>query len=284
MKSVQDSDLVLTLQSSVAYGHVGNATAAFAMQRLGRDVIRIDTVRFSNHPKHGGYSGGPAAAADIDALVDGLAARGLLGQVAAVISGYLGTAENAAAVARAVQAVRAARPDALYCLDPVIGDWPAGRYVDAAIPPAIVSDLLPLADIVTPNAFELAWLSGRTVDSLESAAAAARTLAAPGRLVVATGVRLGDSLASLALTAKAGWRVTAPVVDAPAFGAGDLFSALFLARYLEQGAPDAALALAASAVHAVFEATRRLGRPELALIAAQAALAAPPRLFAAERI
>lgn len=280
------SDLVLTLQSSVAYGHVGNASAAFALQRLGRDVIRIDTVRFSNHPKHEGYAGGPAEASEIDALIDGLEGRGMLTPVAAVLSGYLGTAANGAAVGRAVEAARRARPDAIYCLDPVIGDLPAGRFVAEDIPPIIQERLAPMADIMTPNAFELGLLSGMPVDGPTAAVAAARRLQRPdGRpLVVATGVKSGATLTTLAIEADAAWAIETPVVAAPAYGAGDLFCAIFLGRYLEGGGAARALGLAANAMHAVFQATADMGAPELALIAAQAALADPPDAFAVARV
>lgn len=279
-----DSDLVLTLQSSVAFGHVGNATAAFALQRLGRDVVRIDTVRFSNHPKHGGFAGGPAPADEIDALVGGLAERGMLRQVGAVLSGYLGTAGNAAAVARAVDAARAARPGALYCLDPVMGDRPGGRYVAADIPDAIRADLLPRADIVMPNAFELELLSGLAVADAEGAVVASRRLieARGDGLIVATGLEAAGGLETVVVEAASAWRVRTPRIDAPAYGAGDLFCALFLARYLEDRAPARALSLAVSGIQAVFEATARLCRPELALIEAQAAFAAPDHIYAAE--
>lgn len=282
----EDSDLVLTLQSSVAYGHVGNASAAFALQRLGRDVVRIDTVRFSNHPKHGGYEGGPAPAAEIDALIEGLEARGFLKNVAAVLSGYLGAAENAEAVARAVDAVRRARPDAIYCLDPVIGDAPHGRFVADDIPPVIAGSLLPRADIVTPNAFELAELTGAAVDSPDAAVAAARALIAKGgpALAVVTGLPARKSVQTFAVDIDRAWVVETPAVDAPAYGAGDLFCAVFLARRLEGRAPGEALSLAASALHATFEETRRRGRPELALIEAQDALASPPHIFPATEI
>lgn len=282
----EDSDLVLTLQSSVACGHVGNAAAAFALQRLGRDVIRVDTVRFSNHPKHGGHAGGPAPAAEIDALIDGLATRGMLRPVAAVLSGYLGTAENGHAVARAVEAVRRGRPGALYCLDPVIGDAPAGRFVAADIPPVVRDRLLPLADIVTPNVFELAELAGAPVATTADVLRAARGLQAADRrpLVVTTGLKTPAGVRSIAVAADRAWAVDAPEVDAPAYGAGDLFCAVFLARYLEGGAADRALASAASAMHAVFAETARRGRSELALIEAQAALAEPPRLFPVEAV
>jgi len=282
----EDNDLVLTLQSSVAYGHVGNSTAAFALQRLGRDVVRIDTVRFSNHPKHGGYAGGPAPAAEIDALVEGIAARGLLREVGGVLSGYLGSAENAGAVARAVSAARAARADVLYVLDPVMGDKPGGRFVAADIPEAIQADLLPLADVLTPNAYELETLTGCGIERAADVAPAARRLIADRRatLVVATGIRAGSAIETVAVTADGAWRTAAPLIDAPAFGAGDLFCALLTACLMEGAPPPEALGRAANAIHAVFEATRRRGRPELALIEAQSALADPPMGIPVEEI
>ena len=280
------SDLVLTLQSSVAAGHVGNAGAAFAMQRLGRDVMRIDTVRFSNHPKHGGYAGGATDAAEIDALAEGLGERGFLNAVCAVLSGYLGTGENAGAVGRTVDRVRNARPDAIYCLDPVIGDKPHGSFVAPGVAEAIESELLPRADIIIPNVFELEHLTGMTVTTPHEAIAAARALMAKGRaaLVVATGLHIGNEIANVAVTNEAARLCSAPAVDAPAYGAGDLFASVYLARYLEDASPSHALELATSAVHAVFAETARLGLPELALIPAQAVLADPPHTFAAEGV
>lgn len=282
MLRVKDSDLVLTLQSGVAYGHVGNSGAAFALQRLGRDVVRIDTVRFSNHPAHGGFSGGPAPAAEIDAQIEGLAARGLLADIGCVMSGYLGTAENAAAVGRAVDAVRKVRPDVVYSLDPVMGDRPAGRFVAEDIPPAIIDGLAPKADVVTPNIFELEALTGLTIGDATDAVAAARKLAADGKTVFATGLRVGDGVQTIAVSGAGAWSVTTPFSAAPAYGAGDAFAAVLQARLLAGAAPPEALSHAASAIYAVLQATEASGGRELALIPAQASLAAPPHMFAAE--
>lgn len=283
---VAQSDIVLTLQSSVAAGHVGNAGAAFALQRLGRDVIRIDTVRFSNHPKHGGYAGGSTEAAEIDALAEGLEKRGFLQNVCAVLSGYLGTDDNADAVARAVDRVRALRPDALFCLDPVIGDKPHGSFVAPGVAERIAEALLPRADIIIPNIFELEHLTGSEVKTAEDAVKAARTLMQERRvrLVVATGLHLGTDIANVAVSNEDAWICVAPTVDAPAYGAGDLFAAVYLGRYLETQSSRQALELATSAVHAVFVETAQRGLPELALIPAQAVLAAPPHLFVARAI
>ena len=273
---------VLSIQSSVAHGHVGNSAAAFALQRLGRDVMRVDTVRFSNHPAHGGFAGDPAPADEIDMLVEGLASRGFLGECVAVLSGYLGTAENGLAVARAVERVRGTAPDALYAFDPVMGDDPKGLFVAPDIPSVMRETLLPLADIVTPNRFELSLLTGEPCASFEQVVAAAGGLQAIGpHLVAVTGLAFEPGwIDSLAVTRQGAWYVRQPHVNAPAFGAGDTFAALFLARYLE--APDAprALSLAAASVAAVLAETRT----ELALIPAQGALEAPPNIVAAERL
>ncbi len=273
---------VLSIQSSVAHGHVGNSAAAFALQRMGRDVMRIDTVRFSNHPAHGGFSGGPAEAAEIDSLVDGLVARGFLGDCAAVLSGYLGTAANGEAVARAAERVRDASPGALFVCDPVMGDDPKGLFVHADIPAVMREVLVPAADIVTPNRFELQTLTGLPCDSRESVLDAARLVLEWGpHTVVVTGLRFAeDRIETLAVTQEAAWSVLAPRIDGPAFGAGDTFCAVFLARYLEQPDVARAVSLACASVRAVLRETVE----ELALIPAQSALVAPPEVIAAVQV
>ena len=275
---------VLTLQSSVAYGHVGNSTAAFALQRLGREVIRIDTVRFSNHPAHGGFTGDNTSSAEINSLISGLSSGGFLLNVSAVLSGYLGTSSNAQSVKQAVLTTRTANPAVIFCLDPVIGDRPKGRFVAEDVPNAIATELLPIADIATPNAFELEILSGLKVQTTAQAIEAARVLLNQHslRVVVTTGLHVGNSIITIAVTRSQAWEVCTPRIDAPAFGAGDLFCAIFLARYLENASPDRALSLAASSVFAVFAETARSGKPELALIKAQDALLNPPEIFPAE--
>lgn len=273
---------VLSIQSSVAHGHVGNSAAVFALQRLGRDVMRIDTVRFSNHPAHGGFTGGPAAAEEIDALVAGLAERGFLGQCGALLSGYLGTAVNGLAVARAVERLRQAVPGALFACDPVMGDDPKGLFVAADIPAVMRETLVPAADIVTPNRFELETLTGLPCDSPEGVLAAAQELLAWGpRLVVVTGLLFQPgAVESLAVTRTAAWRARQPRIEAPAFGAGDTFAAIYLGRYLEAPDPARALSLAAASAAEILAETRG----ELALIPAQNAIVAPQRVVAADPV
>jgi pyridoxine kinase len=273
---------VLSIQSSVAHGHVGNSAAAFALQRMGRDVMRVDTVRFSNHPAHGGFSGGAASAAEIDTLVDGLAARRFLDQCAAVLSGYLGTAANGEAVARAVKLVRAASPGALFVCDPVMGDDPKGLFVQSDIPAVMREVLAPAADIVTPNRFELETLTGLPCDSRESVLTAARQVLDWGpQTVVVTGLAFTKGrIETLAVTQEAAWSVLAPRIEGPAFGAGDTFCAVFLARWLEQPDVARAVSLACASVRAILRETV----DELALIPAQSALVAPPEVIAAVRL
>src|SRR5271156_5640950 len=180
---------VLSIQSDVVYGHVGNAAARFALQRLGHEVWAVPTVLLSSHA---GYAkvGGESLSADLlRRLVDGLDANGWLGSCDAILSGYLGHADHAGVVADAVRRVKAAKRDALYCLDPVFGD--AGRaYAKPGVAEAMARELLPLADIVTPNAFELTSLASVPIHNAGDAREAARRLGRP--LVVATSVPDGE--------------------------------------------------------------------------------------------
>lgn len=276
---------VLSIQSSVAHGHVGNSGAVFVLQRLGVDVTRLDTVALSNHPAHGSFTGSAAKAGDLATLVAGLAERGFLARCDAVLSGYLGTAANGLVVADTVQRLLDLRPDAIYCLDPVMGDRPKGLFVKPDIPGVMAERLLPLADIATPNAFELELLSGMPVTDSDSALAAARALLSRGpRLIVATGISDEANVTTLAVTAGEAWRVTQPLIAVPAHGAGDCFTAAFLARWLEKHDPARALGLAAGTVAAILAATAASGADELRLIAAQDAIPAPQRLPTAVKI
>jgi pyridoxine kinase len=276
---------VLCLSSHVAYGYVGNDAAAFCLRRLGVEAWQIDTVALSNHPGYGARTGRVVPAAELQALVDGVAARGVPAQCAGLLAGYLGAADQAEPAARAIAAVRAARPDARVVLDPILGDTGPGLYVGAAVAAAVAETLLPRADVVTPNAFELGWLADRPVSDADQALAAARVLLARGPgLVVATSVPAGPArLAMLAVTPAAAWQVTVPRLDfpVPPNGAGDALAGILTAQLLRGAGPAAALQHAANAIHGVLEATRSAGRRELALVAAQDALVAPGLRFRA---
>src|SRR5579885_2018792 len=175
---------VLSVQSRVAYGHVGNAASVFPLQRLGIEAWALDTVAFSNHTGHGKWRGAAVAAAEIAALFEGIAALGVLPQIDAVLSGYLGSAATGPVLIDIVARVRQANPRALFCCDPVIGDIDTGSYVTEGIAEFFRDQALALADIVTPNRFELEYLTGARIATIAEATRAAQALRARGPGVV----------------------------------------------------------------------------------------------------
>lgn len=277
---------ILSFQSAVAYGHVGNSAATLPLQRLGFDVWPVDTVQFSNHPGHGGRTGMILPAAHVEDVIDGLDRVGALDSCDGVLSGYLGESATAKAVARAVGLSRREGRSPPYLCDPVMGDDGGGLYVEAGLPALFRDLLVPMADIITPNRFELALLAEQPVNSLGEAGAASRRLMARGpRMVVTTSLEAGPAtIACLAVGAEGAWVVETPMLEFPVApnGAGDLLAAVLLGRVLSgQALPDA-LTLAVSGVFGVLERTRMQGRRELALTAAQDEIIRPGRLFAAQ--
>jgi pyridoxine kinase len=286
---------ILSIQSHVAYGHVGNSAAVFPLQRLGFEVWPLHTLQFSNHAGYDGVAGRAFPAEHLREVVEGLAARGVLGSCDGVLSGYLGGAEAGAAVLEAVDRVKAANPRALYACDPVMGDGDGdgggGLYVDPALPAWFREHALPRADIITPNVFELETLTGTKVASLEDAvAAAAQALALGPSVVLVTGLRHEATAAAevelLAVTAKAAWRLCTPLLacDPQPNGAGDLLAALYLGHYLRTRDAARALEAAAAATFAVLARTQAAGTRELQLIAAQDEIVRPARRFSAQRM
>jgi pyridoxine kinase len=285
----QPRDAILSIQSQVAYGHVGNSAAVLPLQRLGFDVFALNTVQLAHHPGYGAWRGHKLRPEQLNEILGGLEKHGVLGRCAAVLSGYLGDPGIADVVARAVAAVRRARPEALYLCDPVIGDDAPGVFVSAGVPEAIRERLVPLADVVLPNRFELAQLVGRPLESLEEVRAAAAELRARGpRLVVVTGLSLRDrpwELTVLADGADETWLVATPQLPLSiGGGTGDAFSALFLGHFLTTGGLRAGLERAVAAMFALVERTSAAGAEELELVAAQDDLVAPPRCFPAVRL
>jgi pyridoxine kinase len=279
---------ILSIQSTVVYGRVGHGAASFALERLGHDVWPLPTVLLSNHTGYPVVTGRRLPAADLAELARGLRANGTLDRIAAVQSGYLGTEEVAGFVAGLVRDLRAARPGALYLCDPVLGDHGPGRYLPEAVGVALREKLLPLADIATPNEWELGWLTGRVLPDLGAVVAAARALAAagPGRVVV-TSVRAGlpaDEIGILAVADGQATLVRTPFVPIHCYGTGDLAAALVLEGFLAGRTPAAIAARTASVMHAVIAHTAATGRTELDVIGAQASVVAPPRLFVAEPV
>ena len=280
---------ILSIQSAVAYGHVGNSAATFPLQRLGMEVWPVNTVQFSNHPGYGSRAGQVFTGDQVRDVVDGIVARGVLSGCRAVLSGYLGNAAVTEAVLHAVTCVRAANPDALYCCDPVIGDTGPGIYVEPAIPALLRDRCLPVADLATPNQFELEQLTGRVVSTratAQAATAALRSTMRPGACVLVTSLRLGDTPADaldlLAQDATGCWRLRTPLLQSTANGAGDTIAALFLLHRLRNGTAAKALEEAASAVFGLLRQTAEAGSRELLMVAAQEEFVAPTQRFAAQ--
>ncbi len=277
---------VLSIQSQVAFGHVGNSAAMLPLQRLGFEVWPINTVQLAHHPGYGRWCGHRVEAERVEAILAGLIAQDVPAGCRALLSGYLGDAAMASPVLAAWQAIRGRRADAVYLCDTVIGDDGAGLFVLPEVAQAIAQQLVPAADIVTPNRFELQHLTGLQVAGPIEALAAATALRAKGpRIVVATGLPLPgepERLGMLAAAEDGAWLVTTPRLPRPFNGTGDAFAALLLGHYLI--APDLATALAraASAMFALVETTYRLERRELALVAAQDAFASTEARFPAE--
>ena len=271
---------VLSIQSEVVRGHVGNGAARFALQRLGMEVWAVPTVLLSNHPGHKAFRGEVVPAAKMGELIAGLDLNGWLGQCDAVLSGYLGAADQARVVADAVRRVKALNPKALYLCDPVFGD-DDGAYARPGVAEAMARELLPLANIVTPNRFELQSLTSRKIDGAASAASAARLLGS--REVLVTSVPFpGARIGTVCMTQLEAWATTAPLLADVPHGSGDLLAALYLGARLSGAAPEAALVRASSAVDAVLNASR--GADELRLVACQADLTAPPQSLAAHSV
>jgi pyridoxine kinase len=277
---------VLSLQSRVAYGHVGNAASVFPLQRLGIEAWALDTVAFSNHTGHGRWRGSVVPSAEIALLFEGIAELGVLPRIDAVLSGYLGDAATGPVLLDIVERVRSANPQALFCCDPVIGDVETGSYVTEGIAEFFRDRALALADIVTPNHFELEYLTGATVGGLAEAASAAQGLRARGpRIVLVTSLAAEpDHVTMLAAGPEGAWAVETPRLPIVLNGCGDVTAALFLAHLLRgQSLPDA-LALTAASIFAVIETTEREGRYELALVMAQDELLSPTRRFTPLRL
>ncbi|TAJ30407.1 pyridoxal kinase PdxY [Bosea sp. (in: a-proteobacteria)] len=280
---------ILSIQSHVAYGHVGNASAVFPMQRLGVEVWPIHTVQFSNHTGYGAWKGRVFDGGMIDEVMEGIAERGVLPNCDGVISGYMGSADIGHAILSAVAGVRTANAKALYCCDPVIGDIGRGVFVRPGIPEFMREQAVPAADIVTPNQFELELLTDIGVTSLADAHRAVEALRDAGPKVVmvtslVTEETPDDAIDLMAADGAGSWRVRTPKLDVSVNGAGDAIAALFFTHYLRERSAAAALSKAASSVYGLLKRTKEAGSREILMVAAQDEFVMPSRVFEPEAI
>jgi pyridoxine kinase len=280
---------VLSIQSAVAYGHVGNSAAVFPLQRIGVEVLPVYTVNFSNHTGYGAWRGPLIAPDDVREVVTGIEERGVLGEVDAVLSGYQGGEGIGDVIVDAVAKVKAANPNAVYACDPVMGNAKSGCFVAPAIPVLLRDKVVPVADIITPNQFELGFLTDTEPDTLESTLASVDVARAMGpNTVLVTSVERPDreagTIEMLAVDDKGAWLVATPHLPMKANGSGDVTAALFTAHYVRTGDAKTALELTVSSVFELLNLTLESGERELQLIPAQEAYANPPRQFEARQV
>lgn len=266
---------ILSIQSHVAFGHVGNAAAVFPLQRLGFEVIPINTVQFSNHTGYGEWTGQVFTADHIQDIFNGLERRGVFQNIDAVLTGYLGAPQLGEAILDVIQT--RLPPHVLWLCDPVMGDVDRGLFVRDGIPDFFKSRALKRANIITPNQFELEYLADKKIETHEDARAACKIIHDSGpEVILLTSFIHKDAAADeiqMIASHKDGrqYVVTTPRLSlnpAPN-GAGDFTAALFLARHLMGDDLKTALSMTAGAVFALFEETMRAGTRELALIKAQ---------------
>lgn len=280
---------ILSIQSAVAYGHVGNSAAVFPLQRIGVEVLPVYTVNFSNHTGYGAWRGPLIDPADVREVITGIEERGVFGQIDAVLSGYQGGEGIGDVIIDAVARVKAANPNAVYACDPVMGNAKSGCFVAPAIPILLRERVVPVADIITPNQFELGFLTETEPDTLESTLDSVDLARAMGpRTVLVTSVERPDreegTIEMLAVDDEGAWLVQTPHLPMKANGSGDVTAALFTAHYVETGSARTALERTASSVYDLLQATLDSGERELQLIEAQEFYAHPRMQFTARQV
>ena len=280
---------ILSIQSSVAYGHVGNSAVTFPLMRMGVEVWPVITVHFSNHTGYESWRGPLLSPTDLRDVIRGIDERGVLGDVDAVLSGYQGREDIGAMILDAVALVKQRNRAAIYCCDPVLGDEDRGSYVRPGIAEFMRQHVVPAAQIITPNQFELTALTGLPVVTMEDvlqAADAARSLGPEVVLITSVVRRDGppDTIDMVAVDSDGAWLVSTPRLPRSFTGSGDVTAATFLVAMLRKWDLAAALAHTAAVVYGLLAVTTSLGRAELALIAAQDEMVNPSHRFESVRL
>lgn len=277
---------ILTIQSAVAYGHAGNSAAAFPLQRLGHEVWPVNTVLFSNHTGHPKFRGPVIDAKDVHEVVLGIEELGILGEADAILSGYQGSAAVTDVILDAVERVKAHNPNAVYIADPVMGNAGEGFYVDADIPPLMANKVVPAAEVLTPNHFELGVLTGTDVSTLEGTLQAVEQLRAEGaETVLVTSVITKDTadgmLELLVADSSGAYLLATPRLERKVHGSGDVTTALFTAHLLGGASPVEALEKTAASVFELIDRTIEAKARELLIVECQEAFVNPDTKFKA---
>ena len=258
---------ILVITSQVVRGGISGRGLTFALERNGHDVWFLPTILLPWHPGQGPGTRIVPPAADFAAIAKDLAASKNLGELGGVISGYLGAPEQSTAIATLVRAVKAANPKATYLCDPVMGDHSSasgcGLYVPKSTAEAIRDHLVPLADIVTPNAFELGWLTGREVTSELEALAAARILGSERVLITSSPAMRRNAIANLLAGPRGAVAAEHAIISNPPNGTGDLIAGLFLSNLLNGLDDEEALKRASGSVFELVARSVKKGADEL---------------------
>ncbi|NUT59348.1 MAG: pyridoxal kinase PdxY, partial [Agromyces sp.] len=267
----------------------GNSAAVFPLQRIGVEVMPVYTVNFSNHTGYGEWRGPLIDPDDVRAVITGIEERGAFPQVDVVLSGYQGGEGIADVILDAVARVKAANPSAIYACDPVMGNAKSGCFVAPAIPVLLRDRVVPAADLITPNQFELGYLTDTEPDTLESTLASVDLIRASGpRTVLVTSVERPDreqgTIEMLAVDDTGAWIAQTPLLPLKANGSGDVTAALFTAHYRRSGDAAAALARTTSSVFDLLERTHASGERELQLVESQESYANPRMQFAVRQV
>ncbi|MDR7342338.1 pyridoxine kinase [Pantoea alhagi] len=283
---------ILAIQSHVVFGHAGNSAAEFPMRRMGANVWPLNTVQFSNHTQYGHWTGTVMPASHLTDIVKGIADIDRLKTCDAVLSGYLGSAEQGEQILEIVRQVKQANPEAWYFCDPVMGHPEKGCIVAPGVAEFHCKASLPASDIIAPNLLELEMLSGSSVTNVEDAVTVSRQLIAQGPKIVlvkhlARAGRRSDRFEMLLVTAQEAWHISRPLIDfgvRQPVGVGDLTSGLLLVNLLKGETLKQSLEHITAAVYEVMLKTHEMGEYELQLVAAQDLIAKPQQHFAAEKL
>jgi len=257
---------ILVITSQVVRGGISGRGLTFALERIGHDVWFLPTILLPWHPGQGKGTRIVPPTADFAAIAADLAASPKLQEVGAIVTGYLGDAEQAAAVAALVRAVKRHNPATPYLCDPVMGDQhgeTGALYVPKSTAQAIRDHLVPLADIVTPNAFELGWLTGRTIETEMQALAAARVLGNERVLVTSSPALRRNAIANLLAGPRGAVAAEHAAIENPPHGTGDLIAGLFLTNLLAGLNDEEALKRASASVFELVARSVRKGADEL---------------------
>ena len=280
---------ILSIQSAVAYGHVGNSAAVFPLQRIGHEVWPVYTVNYSNHTGYGAWGGPIIPADDVAAVLSGIRDRGAFPLIDGILTGYQASPEIADVIVGTVRDIKAENPDALYTCDPVMGSATSGCFVADSIPPLFRSTIVPAADIITPNQFELGYLTERDVTDLDSTLAAVDAAREMGpSTVLVTSVKRPetpeDAIEMIAVDDHGKWIVRTPRLPFKRNGSGDVTAALFTGHYLRGRDAKDALAKTASSVYDLLRVTLEADSQELKLVEAQDYYANPQLQFEVEAL